>query len=92
VRQFLDDVQFEVNNKIATLVRDIQRDLRDEFGERLAEMVRTCAETTQRVQQDSQSSTAQRQARITTLDASMKSIALLQSALSAVPGVAGARS
>lgn len=84
VRQFLDDVQFEVNNKITTLVRDIQRDLRDEFGERLAELVRTCAETTQRVQQDSQSSTAQRQARVATLDTSMKSIELLQKALAKV--------
>jgi len=93
VRQFLDDVQFEVGNKISTLVRDIQRDLRDEFGDRLAEMVRTCAETTQRVQQDGQNSTAQRQARVAELDASMKSFTRLQGALAAVPGatVAGAR-
>jgi len=93
VRQFLDDVQFEVGNKISALVRDIQRDLRDEFGDRLAEMVRTCVETTQRVQQDGQNSTAQRQARVAELDASMKSFTRLQGALAAVPGatIAGAR-
>ena len=88
VRQFLDDVQFEVGNKISALVRDIQRDLRDEFGDRLAELVRTCVETTQRVQQDSQNSTAQRQARVTELDASMKAFARLQAALAAVPRAA----
>ena len=31
VRQFLDDVQFEVDNQISAVVRDIQRELRDEF-------------------------------------------------------------
>ena len=89
VRQFLDDVQFEMGNKISALVRDIQRDLRDEFGDRLAEMVRTCVETTQRVQQDGQNSTAQRQARVAELDASIKSFARLQAALAAVPGATG---
>ncbi|MCU1390250.1 MAG: hypothetical protein JWL72_3588, partial [Ilumatobacteraceae bacterium] len=45
VRQFLDDVQFEVGNQIANLVKEIQRDLRDEFGERLAELQRTYTDT-----------------------------------------------
>ena len=31
VRQFLDDVQFEVTNQLTGVVRDIQRELRDEF-------------------------------------------------------------
>lgn len=88
VRQFLDDVQFEVSNKIAALVRDIQRDLRDEFGDRLAELVRTCVETTQRVQQDSQTSTTQRQARTTELDNSLKAFARLQTLLAAAQGAA----
>jgi len=84
VRQFLDDVQFEVGNKISALVRDIQRDLRDEFGERLAELVRTCTEAATRVQQDSQKSATERQARVTELDASLKSFTRLQTALSAL--------
>ena len=41
VRQFLDDVQFEVGNQISAVVRDIQRELRDEFTERLGELQRT---------------------------------------------------
>ena len=32
VRQFLDDVQFEVTNQITRHVRDVQRELRDEFA------------------------------------------------------------
>ena len=84
VRQFMDDVQFEVGNKISALVRDIQRDLRDEFGERLAELVRTCTESATRVQQDSQKSAAERKERVTELDTSLKSFTRLQSALAAV--------
>jgi hypothetical protein len=84
VRQFMDDVQFEVNNKISALVRDIQRDLRDEFGERLAELVRTCTESATRVQEDSKKSAAERQARVAELDASLKSFTKLQSGLTAL--------
>ena len=92
VRQFLDDVQFEVNNKISALVRDIQRDLRDEFGDRLAELVRTCTESATRVQEDSKKSAAERQARVAELDTSLKSFTRLQSGLTALQGTtAGAR-
>ena len=84
VRQFLDDVQFEVGNQISTLVRDIQRDLRDEFGDRLAELVRTCTESAQRAQQDVQKSGTERQARMTELDASIKKLAALRGALDKV--------
>lgn len=86
VRQFMDDVQFEVGNQISTLVRDIQRDLRDEFGDRLAELVRTCTEAAQRTQQDSQKSTAERQVRVAELDASLKSFDKLQTALTVLQG------
>ncbi|MDO8362242.1 MAG: dynamin family protein [Actinomycetota bacterium] len=84
VRQFLDDVQFEMGNKISALVRDIQRDLRDEFGDRLAELVRTCTESAQRVQQDGQKSVGERQARVAELDASLKSFTRLQTSLTAL--------
>jgi len=90
VRQFLDDVQFEVGNQISTLVRDIQRDLRDEFGDRLAELVRTCTEAGQRVQQDSQKSAGERQARVKELDDSLKSFTTLQASLEALQTTGGA--
>ena len=90
VRQFLDDVQFEVGNQISALVRDIQRDLRDEFGDRLTELVRTCTEAGQRVQQDSQKSAGERQARVKELDDSLKSFTTLQASLEALQTTSGA--
>jgi hypothetical protein len=63
VRQFLDNVQFEVGNEIATMVREVQRDLRDEFTDRLGELQRTYTETGQRAQADVQRSQQERQAR-----------------------------
>ena len=50
VRQFLDDVQFEVGNEIASRIRDLQRTLRDEFSERLGELQRTYTDTAQQAQ------------------------------------------
>lgn len=44
-RQFSDDVQFEVSNTIGELLRTIQRAIRDEFADRIAELHRTCADT-----------------------------------------------
>jgi hypothetical protein len=63
VRSFLDNVQFEVGNEIATMVREVQRDLRDEFTDRLGELQRTYTETGQRAQADVQKSQQERQQR-----------------------------
>ncbi len=51
LRQFVDDVQFEVGNELATLVRSVQRDLRDEFGELIGELQRTWTDTAKRAQE-----------------------------------------
>jgi hypothetical protein len=63
VRKFLDDVQFQVGNEIATMVREGQRELRDEFTDRLGELQRTYTETAQRAQADMQRSQQDRQTR-----------------------------
>ena len=65
VRQFVDDVQFEVNNQLAEVVRDIQRSIRDEFTERVTELLRTYTETAQRAQADAQRDQSVRAQRIT---------------------------
>ena len=44
-RQFSDDVQFEVGNAIGELLRMVQRAIRDEFTERIAELHRTYVDT-----------------------------------------------
>ncbi len=45
VRQFADDVQFEVNNTIGEVLRDVQRSFRDEVGQQVVELQRTYTET-----------------------------------------------
>ena len=54
VRQFLDDVQFEVGNSLTNLVRDVQRELRDEFTERITQLQRSYAEAANRAQGEAQ--------------------------------------
>lgn len=44
IRQFLDDLSLEVGNELSTMVRQLQRDLRDEFAERIGELQRTYAD------------------------------------------------
>ncbi len=41
VRQFVDDVQFEIGNAMSETLRNVQRGIRDEFTERVAELQRT---------------------------------------------------
>ena len=65
VRQFVDDVQFEVNNQLGEVVRDLQRSVRDEFTERVTELLRTYTETAQRAQADAQRDQTVRAQRVT---------------------------
>lgn len=81
VRQFLDDVQFEINNQIASSVRDVQRHLRDEFGDRLAELLRTYTEAAQRAQTELQKSHGDRKARAEQLDAVLQKLTQVDAAL-----------
>ena len=83
VRTFLDDISFEMGNETATMVREIQRELRDEFTERIAELMRTYTETAQRAQADMQASAAERQQRTAKLAASITAIDALESRLAA---------
>ena len=62
-RQFLDEVQFEVTNQLTEMVRDAQRELRDGFGDRVGELMRTYTETYQQAQANSKRDTADRDTR-----------------------------
>jgi len=44
VRQFTDDVHFEIGNAISEALRGVQREIRDEFTERTTELQRTYAD------------------------------------------------
>ena len=45
LRQFTDDVQFEVTNELGVVLRTVQRELRDEFSSLLGELQRTWTES-----------------------------------------------
>lgn len=83
VRQFLDDVQFEMGNQIGNLIREIQRDLRDEFTTRLSELVRTYTDTALRAQTDAQSSAQDRQKRASEVSTTVDALATYEKALAA---------
>jgi hypothetical protein len=83
VRQFVDDVQFEVGNELNTLVRELQRDLRDEFTERLGELQRTYTETAKRAQEDAKKSQQERQARDAQLTQNLEALAAIERAIGA---------
>jgi len=78
VRQFVDDVQFEVNNQLAEVVRDLQRSIRDEFTERVTELLRTYTETAQRAQADAQRDQSVRAQRLTEVRAGLASLERLR--------------
>jgi len=75
VRQFLDDVQFEVANEIGTVVRGVQRELRDEFTQRLGELQRTYTDTARQAQENAKRSQADAGARLAELEAIQKTLA-----------------
>jgi dynamin family protein len=81
VRQFLDDVQFEVGNQISTLTREIQRELRDEFTDRLSELQRTYTDTAKRAQENAQRTQQERQTRTTEVDQLLGTLKKIEAAL-----------
>jgi hypothetical protein len=86
VRQFADDVQFEVGNQITEALRLIQRALRDEFTERIAELQRTYAQTAQQAQETAKADGAAQQARGAELRAALDELTKLNAATVALQG------
>jgi hypothetical protein len=81
IRQFIDDVQFDVLNEVSLVIRTTQRDLRDDFGERLSELQRTHTGTVQRAQQSAKSTQAESVARLATVEETMTSLDTIGSLL-----------
>jgi hypothetical protein len=85
VRQFLDDVQFEVGNAVADVIRELQRDLRDGFTERLGELQRTYAESAKAAQEDAQRSQGELDTRKKQVAATLDALSKVDAALQGVP-------
>lgn len=74
IRSFVDNVQFEVNDELANMIRDAQRALRDEFLDRIGELQTTYAQTIQELKQDAQRSEQELAARRTELTARLAAL------------------
>jgi hypothetical protein len=83
MRQFVDDVQFEVGDEVTAAIRELQRMLRDEFSERLGELQQTYADTMQQAQQDAQRSQQETQARLQEVQARLGELDQVDRALTA---------
>jgi len=81
LRQFVDDVQFEVGDQLAGAVRDLQRSLRDEFSERLTELQRTYTETAQRAQESVKKSQEEQQQRSAELQQQIQALNKIEAAV-----------
>lgn len=89
VRQFLDDVQFQVGNELSEAARSFQRQLRDEFTERATELQRTYAETLSRAQQHAGRAEADRTQRAAVIAQSIGRLEALRAALDRVVPAGG---
>jgi hypothetical protein len=74
VRQFLDDVQFEAGKASRDVVRELQRQQRDFFANKIAERLRTQAAALEAAQRASDSNVANRKARAEQLRAMLSAI------------------
>ncbi len=89
VRQFIDDVQFEVGEEITGTIREVQRSLRDEFSARLAELQRTYTETAQRSQESAKQTQQQQQERASAIKAQLETLTKIDK-IAAQPAGGGA--
>ncbi len=78
IRQFLDDVQFEVAKSMRDLSRELQRQLRDHFSQRIGEVVRSCATTADALQKALQRDEGERTRRIAEVRSELATLARIQ--------------
>lgn len=64
VRQFLDEVQFQFGDELVEQTRAVHRQLRDHFGDRISELLRTHTETARRLQENARRTQHDRDARL----------------------------
>ena len=81
-KQFLDEVQFEVGNEMAEVIRTIQRQMRDEFSARVTELHRTYSEAAQRAQESAKQSEAARKEQLPKLE---QRVSVLDGLLATMP-------
>jgi hypothetical protein len=89
VRQFVDDVQFEVGDQVTNAIRDLQRSLRDEFTGRITELQRTLTETAQRSQAAAKETQEQQQQRAAQVQQHLQLLGQIDQVATAAASAAG---
>lgn len=88
VRQFLDDVQFEVGNRIGASLREIQRQLRDDLTAAIDALARSYAALAAQAQEAASADHAATARRSADIDAQLRSIAQAKTLLGTAGRVA----
>jgi hypothetical protein len=81
VRQFADDVQFEIGNAMAEALRGVQREIRDEFTERTGELQRTYADAARQATEAATRGAADAQRRATEVEAALAALTAATTAI-----------
>jgi Dynamin family len=89
VRQFTDDVQFEIGNAISEALRGVQREIRDEFTARTTELQRTYSEAASQATEAAKRGAADAQVRAVQVEAALVSVAGAQTSITSSLAVAG---
>jgi hypothetical protein len=87
VRQYVDDVQFEVGTRMRDMIRELQRTIRDDVAARLEELQRTYVETATKLESAVKQSAATRSKRLAEVDDELRALTDLDDRLGRV-GVA----
>ena len=78
VRQFLDDVQFEIGNAVGESLRELSRSFRDEFAARVGELQETYAEAARAAQQAADADAAEAHQRRAIISVALDRLAALR--------------
>ena len=84
LRQFTEDVQFEIGNAMTEALRSVQRSIRDEFTERVTELQRTYADIARTAGEAAQRGAADAERRTTEVHAALVAVTTAAAAIAAV--------
>jgi hypothetical protein len=88
VRQYVDDVQFEVGTRMRDMLRELQRDIRDDTAARLEELQKTYSEAATRTDAALKRDAAAQATRAAELEQELKALADLDARLARVAAAA----
>ena len=89
VRQFVDDVQFEIGNAMSEALRTVQRAIRDEFTERVTELLRTYTDAARQADEAAKRTVGEATQRAAEVDESIRALGAARLAITAALAASG---